>query len=107
MCSFARRPVIGCLAGTFLALTLPVSGVLAAKMGTSPQTIGPCGPVIPPEVRCGIGKVPFCVKSKSVVSGGKTFTCCAVWACWPKHGADPIPEMKERGKSTTWQASRN
>jgi hypothetical protein len=46
MSSFTRVAVTSCLAGSFLAVTLLVSGAPAATVGQSPQGIGPCGPEV-------------------------------------------------------------
>jgi hypothetical protein len=77
-----------CLAGTFLTVTLLVSGAPAATIGNSPQTIPPCGPIVPPLLlgHCPYHGVRVCIQWKSVVRGGKTFRCCAKWGCSPKHG---------------------
>jgi hypothetical protein len=86
MSSFKRMAVAGCLSGTFLAVTLLVSGAQAAPTGRSPQAVGSCGPTLPPLAYCPPEKVAMCRRWKTVVRGGKTFTCCAIWGCWPKRG---------------------
>lgn len=79
--------VASCLAASLSITVLPVGGGLAATIGKSPQALGPCGPILPPHARCGYHKRAVCADWKSVVQGGKTFRCCAKWACRPKsHG---------------------
>jgi hypothetical protein len=67
----------------FLPPTLPISGALAGNIQT-PAIIGPCGPLLPSQAYCGAGNALACSQYKSVVSGGKTFTCCIKWTCWPQ-----------------------
>lgn len=86
MSSLTRIAGTGGLAGTLLTVTLLVGGAPAATVGKSPQGIGPCGPELPPQAHCPPDKVAMCRRWKSVVRGGKTFTCCAIWGCWPKRG---------------------
>lgn len=86
MSSFAQVAVIGCLSATFLTVALLVGAAPAATTGKSPQAIGPCGPTLPPQAHCPPDKVVMCWRWKSVVRGGKTFTCCAIWGYWPKRG---------------------
>lgn len=85
MRSFTRVAFTSCLAGTALALGLPVSVALAVKMGTSSQTEIPCGPVALPHVLlphgCGVGGSPACAQWKSLVKGERTYTCCVQWHC--------------------------
>jgi hypothetical protein len=86
MSSHIRGAIASCLSGTVLAATLLVGGAPAATVGRSPQGIGPCGPELPPQAHCPPDKVAMCRRWKSVVRGGKTSTCCAIWGCWPKRG---------------------
>lgn len=88
MPSFPRMAVVAsCLAAGLSMTALLASVVPAATIGKSPQGVGPCGPTLPPQARCGYHKRAVCAGWRSVVQGGKTFRCCAKWACWPKsHG---------------------
>jgi hypothetical protein len=86
MSSFTRVAVTSCLSATFLTVALLVGGAPAATTGKSPHAIAPCGPTLPPQAYCPPDKVAMCRRWKSVVRGGKTFTCCARWGCWPKRG---------------------
>jgi hypothetical protein len=87
MLFFTRMAVASCLAAGLLTTVLLFSGALAATIGKSPHALGPCGPTLPPQARCGYHKRAVCAEWKSLVRGGKTFRCCTKWACWPKsHG---------------------
>lgn len=81
MSSFIRSVATSSVAGTLSTATLLVNGAPAAMIGKSPQSIGSCGPTLPPQAYCPPDKVALCRKTKSVVRRGKTFTCCARWDC--------------------------
>jgi hypothetical protein len=84
MSSFTRISATSCLAGTFMAVTLLVSGASAATIGKS-QAVGPCGPVVPPQARCGSSAIAQCVERRLVAkykNDRKYYhTCCTKWRC--------------------------
>lgn len=87
MLSFTRMVVSSALAGALLTVTPLVSGAPAATVGKPPQAIGPCGPELPPQARCGPKSYAKCVETRWVVKYKNdrkyNYTCCAKWQCFP------------------------